>query len=90
MVMRQGLLVTGVGIGVGLVGALALSRLMASMLFHVSPLEPRVLGGAVLFMAVVAGIAGVPPGASRDGRRSAHCVAVTGPCAPHRASGCFR
>ncbi len=57
MVMRQGLTVTAVGIGVGLLGALGLSRLMVAVLFHVNPLDPLVLVGAVLFMAVIAAIA---------------------------------
>ncbi len=61
MVLRRGLAVTGIGIAVGLVGALALSRLMVSMLFQVSPFDPRVLIGAVAFMAVVAGLAAYLP-----------------------------
>ena len=57
MVLRQGLTVTAIGIGGGLLGALGLSRLMASMVFHVKPLDPGVLIAAVLFMGVVAGVA---------------------------------
>ena len=61
MVLGQGLRVTLLGVGIGIVGAVATSRLMASLLFHVSPAEPAVLGGAALFMAVVAGIAAYVP-----------------------------
>jgi ABC-type antimicrobial peptide transport system permease subunit len=61
MVIRQGLLLTGIGLGVGLVGALAMSRLLASLLFEVSPLDPRVLGAVALLMGVVAAIAAYLP-----------------------------
>ena len=61
MVLREGLLVTALGILLGAVGALALSRLIASLVFGVSALDPRVLGGAGLFMAVVAGLAAYLP-----------------------------
>ncbi len=61
IVLRQGLLVTAVGIGIGLVGSLALSKLMVSLLFHVSPIDPRVLAGAVLFLVIVAGAAAYLP-----------------------------
>jgi len=54
MVLRQGLLVSAIGIAIGIVFAAALSRFMQSMLFEVSPLNPLVFGGAVGFMTVVA------------------------------------
>lgn len=60
-VLGQGLRVTLVGVVVGLAGAIAASKLMASLLFHVSPAEPTVLGGAALFMTIVAGIAAYLP-----------------------------
>lgn len=61
MVLRQGLTVTTIGIGIGLLGTVALSRLMATLVFQVSPLDPRVLGGALLFMGLVAGFAAFLP-----------------------------
>lgn len=61
MVLRQGLIMAAIGIGAGLLGALALSRLMATMVFQVSPLDPLVLLGAVAFLAVVAGVAAYLP-----------------------------
>lgn len=61
MVMKRGLVVASVGVVIGLGGALALSRVMASMVFEISPLDPRVIIGATLFMGVVAlGAAYVP------------------------------
>jgi predicted permease len=61
MVLRQGLSMTAVGIGVGLVGALAASRVMTSLVFHVSPADPLVLAGAAMCMVVVAGLAAYLP-----------------------------
>ncbi|MEO5800142.1 MAG: ABC transporter permease [Gemmatimonadales bacterium] len=57
MVLRQGLIVASIGVGFGFLGAVALSGVMTAMLFQVSPLDLRVLGGAVLCLAIIAGIA---------------------------------
>jgi ABC-type antimicrobial peptide transport system permease subunit len=54
MVLRQGLIVSGIGIAIGVAFAAGLSRFMRSMLFEVSPLNPIVFGGAVGFMIVIA------------------------------------
>ncbi len=40
MFVRQGLLLTGIGIACGLVAAFATMRLMSSLLFNVSPVDP--------------------------------------------------
>jgi hypothetical protein len=61
MVLRHGIAVTALGIALGLLGALALSRLIESLLFGTSPLDPRVLAGAVLFMLLVAATAAYFP-----------------------------
>jgi ABC-type antimicrobial peptide transport system permease subunit len=50
MVLRQGLSLAAVGIGVGLIGAFALTRLMQSLLYEVSPNDP------VTFVAVAAAV----------------------------------
>lgn len=57
MVMRRGLLVAGVGVVFGLIGALAISRVMASMVFQISPYDPIVLAGSIAFMAAIAAVA---------------------------------
>jgi putative ABC transport system permease protein len=44
-IMGQGLVQLGVGMAVGLVGALAVSRLMSVILFDVRPHDPTVFGG---------------------------------------------
>jgi ABC-type antimicrobial peptide transport system permease subunit len=57
MVLRQGLAVTLIGVVLGMLGALALARVMASMLFQISPLDPRVIAGAIFFMSLIAAFA---------------------------------
>jgi ABC-type antimicrobial peptide transport system permease subunit len=61
MVLRQGLIVSGIGIAVGVAFAAGLSRFMRSMLFEVSPLNPIVFGGAVGFMIVIAAMSAYLP-----------------------------
>jgi predicted permease len=61
MVIRQGIAVTIIGTAIGLVGAVALSKLMASLVFQVSPLDPVVLAGAAFFMLAVALVAAYLP-----------------------------
>ena len=43
LVVRQGLHLVVMGVGTGLVGALALTKAMGSLLYHVSPRDPSVL-----------------------------------------------
>jgi len=61
MVLREGLVVTAVGVVFGLLGAVALSRVLSSLVFGVSALDPRVIVGAALFMAVVGALAAYLP-----------------------------
>lgn len=61
MVLRRGIAVTALGTAIGLAGAVALSRLMTSLVFEISPLDPVVLAGAALFMLVVASAAAYLP-----------------------------
>jgi putative ABC transport system permease protein len=61
MVLVRGLSVTAIGIAIGLAGAGVTAKLMASALFEVSPLDPTVLGAAVLLMTIVAGVAAYLP-----------------------------
>jgi putative ABC transport system permease protein len=53
LVLRQGMRLTGAGLAVGLVGALALTRLVRSLLVNVSAFDP------VTFAAVALGLLGV-------------------------------
>jgi predicted permease len=54
MVVRQGMMAPVAGMFVGLVTALALSRLLAALLIGVSPLDPVTFGGVLTLLSVVA------------------------------------
>ena len=61
MVLRQALAIAGAGTIVGLLGALAGSRLLTSLLFGVSPSDPATLAGvAALLLAIAAAAAYLP------------------------------
>jgi putative ABC transport system permease protein len=61
LVLREGLTVTGVGLGVGLLGAVALTRLMQGVLFGVAPLDPMSFAAATVLLTAVAGVACLVP-----------------------------
>jgi putative ABC transport system permease protein len=61
LVVRQGTLLATAGIVIGLAGACVLSRIMASILYEVSPRDPRVFAGAPLLLAVVSVLAVLLP-----------------------------
>jgi predicted permease len=61
LVMSQGLTLAGAGILVGLGVGLGLTRLLGSLLFHVSPRDPATFAGALVVMAVVAVAACILP-----------------------------
>jgi putative ABC transport system permease protein len=49
------------GVVLGVLGALALGRVMQAILFDTSPSDPGVLGGAALLLAAIALVAGYLP-----------------------------
>jgi predicted permease len=57
MMLRQGLLLTLIGIGVGLAGALLLSRVMSGLLYGVGANDPATFAAIVVVLAVVSLIA---------------------------------
>jgi len=57
MVVRQGLVLGGIGAAIGLVGALGMSRLISSLLYGIAPYDPLTLGGVTLGLLVVAVVA---------------------------------
>jgi putative ABC transport system permease protein len=67
MMIRQGLWIALVGIVAGGAGALALTRLISSMLFGVTPTDPYTFAGCALLMVLVALVATYIP-ASRASR----------------------
>jgi ABC-type antimicrobial peptide transport system permease subunit len=54
MVLRQGLTLAGAGAGVGLVGALIVAHLMASLLYGVSPYDLSIFVGVTAILTAVA------------------------------------
>ncbi|MGH9594286.1 MAG: FtsX-like permease family protein, partial [Bryobacteraceae bacterium] len=57
MVLGQGTRMTLAGVGIGLVAALALTRLMAKMVFGISASDPLTFGGVAALLVVVALVA---------------------------------
>jgi putative ABC transport system permease protein len=54
LIMRDGARLAAIGIGVGFVGAMAVTRLIRSLLFEVTPTDPAVFIGVVVLLAAVA------------------------------------
>ncbi|HZV88555.1 MAG TPA: ABC transporter permease [Candidatus Binatus sp.] len=54
LVMRDGAKIAFLGIAFGIAGALALTRLMASLLFEVKPTDPATFTGVAILLALVA------------------------------------
>jgi putative ABC transport system permease protein len=61
MVVRQGLLLAGVGVAIGLVAAGALSRIMSSILYGVSATDPVTYGSVGVVLVMVALVASWVP-----------------------------
>lgn len=61
MVVRQGLAVAGIGVGVGLVGGLALTRLMQALLFGVTPTDPITFAAVSVVLLGVSALASYIP-----------------------------
>ena len=61
LVLRQGLAMAVGGLALGLLGALVLGRLLASLLYGVGPADPLVLGAVTLLLAAASGIACLIP-----------------------------
>ena len=61
LVLREGLIVTVIGIGIGIVGAFLLTRLIASQLYGVTPTDPLTIAVVVLLLTAIAMLACVIP-----------------------------
>ena len=61
LVIGQGMTLAVIGIGIGLVGALALTRLLASQLYSIRPTDPMTFMGVSLLLAAIALVATLVP-----------------------------
>ena len=61
LVLREGLIVTIVGLVLGIAGAFALTRLIASQLYDVSPMDPLTIAAVALLLTAVSVLACVIP-----------------------------
>ncbi|OLE15006.1 MAG: hypothetical protein AUI36_38415, partial [Cyanobacteria bacterium 13_1_40CM_2_61_4] len=57
LVVRQGMSLVVIGVGLGLVGAIALTRVLASLLFGVTPKDPLTFASVATLVALVALVA---------------------------------
>jgi predicted permease len=61
LILRQGMITAVVGIGIGLVAAFALTRVMANLLFGVNARDPLTFAGVAILLGVVAAAACMIP-----------------------------
>jgi len=61
LVFSQGLRLTTIGLGVGFAGALVVSRVLSSVLYGVSPMDPISFGAVAVLLTVVALLASYVP-----------------------------
>jgi predicted permease len=66
--VRYGMTLTGVGVAIGLGGAMGLSRLMSSLLFGISRLDPVTYVAVPLILAIAAALASYLPVRRATGR----------------------
>jgi putative ABC transport system permease protein len=57
LVVRQGMGLVGIGVVLGLIGAVALTRVMSSLLFEVTPKDPLTFTAVAAFLTLVALVA---------------------------------
>ena len=62
LVLRESLGRVAFGMALGLTGAVALTRLLSSPLFHVAPLDPATFAAAFALLLAMAGVAAIVPG----------------------------
>jgi ABC-type antimicrobial peptide transport system permease subunit len=61
LVIRQGMLLAAIGLGIGLFASLVVSRALASLLYGVGTTDPLTYSVVVVFLAVVALLANYIP-----------------------------
>ena len=62
LVLREGLLIVSIGLGIGLAGAFALRNILAGQVYGVQPMDPTVMGQVMVLLGTVSLIACAVPG----------------------------
>ena len=57
LMLKQGLVLTLIGTAIGIAGALALTRLLSTLLFGVNSADPAIFAGIVLLLMLVSLVA---------------------------------
>ncbi len=61
MVLKQGMILAGMGVAIGLVAAVGLTRLMSSLLYGVEATDPLTFGVVAVVLSAVAMLASYVP-----------------------------
>jgi len=61
LILRQGLVLVGIGLAVGLIASLALSNVLAAQLYGVAPRDPLVLGAVAVVLLATGALASAVP-----------------------------
>ncbi|HET6957596.1 MAG TPA: FtsX-like permease family protein, partial [Vicinamibacterales bacterium] len=61
LVLRRALTLMGLGLAIGLAGAVALTETIAGLLFEIKPTDITSFGGAIVSLALVALVASLLP-----------------------------
>jgi putative ABC transport system permease protein len=61
MILKEGIVLSLLGVGIGLVGAFALSRLLKGMLYEITPTDPLTFAAISLLLVFVAMLASYLP-----------------------------
>ncbi|HSC25779.1 MAG TPA: ADOP family duplicated permease [Vicinamibacterales bacterium] len=77
LILRQGMTLAACGVGLGLLGALALTDLLSGLLFGVAPRDPWTLASAAALLVCVASVACAAP--ARHASRLPPTEALRGP-----------
>jgi ABC-type antimicrobial peptide transport system permease subunit len=54
LILREGAALIAAGLAIGSIGTLVATRILASVLFGVSPLDPPTIGGVAIFVVLTA------------------------------------
>ena len=61
LIVRQGMTLTAIGLGIGLAGAAGVTQVIESLLYGVDPIDPKSFAGTAVFLIAVAALASYIP-----------------------------